>query len=115
MILPCPHKGCMKEEEHLLDQDDNTVYCLICGKAIPVPVQTKTTLKTLNQVKRKVHKGLSFKCQKCGKVERPVIEQDGSRSVAVCKFCNTEMTISPHFIEAIKSLGANQDDDEADE
>lgn len=115
MILTCDNKGCYAQDEHRLDESDNTVYCTKCCKPIDYPQTTKTALKKLGQVKRHVKKGLAFTCKHCKATERPELKKLGGitgPTIAVCKECGKQLDIPGPFIEAIKSIEETQDTDE---
>lgn len=117
MFITCQNKGCYASEESVLDENDNTVYCLRCQKPIEVPRQTKVTLKTLKQTKRTVvKKGLQFTCKECKATNRPELKTlAGKVTIAICPKCSKEMKIPAPFIEALKSIAPDESDEEADE
>ena len=114
MIIGCTNKGCFAQEEHLLNEADDTVYCLKCHGVVNVPRTTKATLRTLKQLKRPSKKGLSFQCQHCKVIDRPLLKTLANKvTVAVCKSCGQVLENVPApFIEALKIVGPEMDGNE---
>lgn len=105
MILSCTNKSCYSNDEHLLNTEDDTVYCLSCNKSIALPNPTKSILKSMRQVVRKSKGALQFKCGSCDHTGRPEIKtQFGKTSIAVCAKCKEKLAIHPSFVEALKQI-----------
>lgn len=105
MLLKCTNKGCYADGEHLLDETKNEVNCVECGEPIEVPNTTKTILKSLRQVQRKVKSGVQFTCKECGQTDKPLLRNmAGNITKAICRHCDAELDVHPSFIQAMKVM-----------
>lgn len=111
-VTYCQHKGCMKEQQPLLDLDTNDVLCGECGKPITTLTSfAKAQLKTLGQTtkRQKTQRAYSVKCGACQRENPPELADDK----LVCRHCSKELTgLSKPFEltvrHALKNASKNQ-------
>jgi len=98
----CTNKGCGKENEAVLNTENNEVECIECGKNITVPHSTKISMKGLGQIKRtkKSEKAFAVECKKCNKVCVPSVDQNNKIICSNCK--NVLDNISAPFATLIR-------------
>ena len=102
----CNNKGCYKEQEPLLDIENNLVHCTECGLEIKdVSKFVKVQMQTIGQVKREiVNQTFAVKCTECNKSATPKLE----KGELVCKFCAHKLELSGPYAYAIKQYLTNK-------
>lgn len=105
----CTVKGCGKIMEPYLDPQDNKVYCSLCdGEIVNLTQFAKSQMKSSKQYRQKKVKPFVFKCNKCGKEERPQQIDDE----IVCGVCAKPLdNLSPIFKNMLKEKLKNADKD----
>lgn len=100
----CPHKGCRRDVEPVLDKTDNKVYCTACSKEITTVTDfMKRQLESLGQIRKdeKPQQAFSVKCNKCLKSNPPVLKS----GELFCSNCDNAMKyLAPTFVLAIKEF-----------
>jgi len=96
----CTTKGCGKIQEPFLDPQDNKVYCSLCeGEITNLTPFVKNQMKASKQFRQKKIKPFAVKCMKCGREERPKVENND----IVCGVCSQPMdNLSPIFKNMLK-------------
>lgn len=89
----CTNKGCHKEMEPVLDLETDKCYCSQCSNEVEINHFTKTTLRTLGQIKRapEIKDSLSLTCEKCKHQARPKVSKDK----LLCQKCEQEFNLHP--------------------
>jgi len=118
MLIQCNNKGCFSSDHHLLDTDDNKVYCInpSCGKEVQrIPEPTKIVLKSLGQIRRKSKAGMQYPCHKCSHSDRPLLKSlAGGVDLPVCRKCGNKLEIHAAFVQAMKEIEGYRTMDETD-
>lgn len=96
----CTTKGCGKIQEPYLDPQDNKVYCSLCDSEIlNLTPFVKAQMRSMKQFRQKQSKPFAVKCDKCGREERPKL-QNGN---VVCGSCGGPLSnLSPIFKNMLK-------------
>lgn len=102
----CDNKGCFKQNEALLNVDNDEVLCAECGKSITnVTVFMKTQLRASGQIKRfnKKQQTFSVKCPFCEKESCPKLAE---KQGLVCSQCgeSLEDKLSKPYVLMIKDV-----------
>ena len=104
MLLVC--SSCGKQDYHVLDPENDNVFCVVCGEEIDFPKTTKVVLKSKGQVRKKSTSGFQAECTKCGKVDNPYLRYISPQiSEALCRHCDAVVEVPASTIQAMKEMG----------
>jgi Zn finger protein HypA/HybF involved in hydrogenase expression len=97
-LIHCDNKGCGKNTQAVINNEDNQVYCADCDKTITNVTQfTKAQLRNLKQVKRPKKESFSAKCHVCSHESLPKLVDDK----LICGKCATHLVKIPKPFEIL--------------
>ncbi len=109
-ITNCPHKGCRKETQPVVDKKDNKAYCSECDREILLTSFMITSLISMGQIKRHESKQVAFGviCDFCNKKETPKL---GKKKEILCGFCSKDITstLSEMYVNMLRQNLSNRD------
>jgi hypothetical protein len=108
MLINCDNKGCLQQNNALLNPETHEVICQECGKAIKgVSEPMKRTLKSFGQVLRlDERKAFMMACKNCN-ANREVLLDDKNNTV--CRVCKGEIKVHSAMKQAILQVGKKLD------
>lgn len=110
MLIDCTTKGCMQKTEAKLDKSTNQVICEACGNPIQgITSFTKKAMESVGQVLRFTNKKpFQSHCKTCNANQSLYVDEADR---AFCKTCNTQIQITPAFLQGLKAFLAKKDED----
>ena len=113
MLIRCTIKGCLQPTEAKLDKSTNEVICEECGGVVSgLTSFMKKSLESVGQViKTSKKRPFQAYCTSCKKNESLTLKN----KKAYCIECDSQVVVSDHFLNGLRTYLDGQDEEEVQE